>query len=108
MYILKDNFVIVTGYKDMNFEDKDGKSIDMIKISFLSQNNGNDSVGFLPIQQSFMDDDKKEILTSLKNVPGLYKAEYDIVPGKNNRATLTIVGFTYVKDVDLKTLFKVS
>lgn len=100
------NLVIITGYKDMSFKDSDGENIDMLKLTCLTQNGGKDSVGFLPIQQTYMNENKTTILRSLKDVPGVYSAKYDMVPGKNNKPTLELVGFDFIKPLDLKSVFE--
>ena len=102
------DFVIVTGYKDMCFNVPDGKEtkqLDMLKLTCISKNNGQDAIGYLPMQLTYMDEKKIEISKSLTFVPGLYEAEYAMVPGKNNKPSLEIVGFTAVKKLDFNPLF---
>lgn len=104
---MKDN-IIITGYKDMCFttgEGKDKSEVDFLKLSCLTSNSGIDSIGYLPTQYTYMGKDKVNILGSLKEVPGLYEAEYSVVPGKNNKPSLQVVGFIFVKPIDLKSCF---
>lgn len=99
--------VLVTGYRPTKFATKENgeeKTIDMIKVSYLTK--FSDSKGHLPLQVVFMDDQKPVVLSQLTKVPGLYDVQYAMVPGKNNKPTMQVVGFSYVKDVDLKPLFK--
>jgi len=102
------DMVIVTGYKDMCFtvtEGKEDKELDMLKLTCIAKNNGKDAVGYLPMQLTYMDDKKKEISKALTFIPGLYEAEYAMVPGKNNKPSLEIVGFTAVKQLDFNPMF---
>lgn len=101
------DMVVITGYKDMEFDSKDGK-VDFVKLTCLTKNNGPDAIGYLPVQYSYKDKQKKEILRQVQIVPGLYNAEYAMVPGKNNSAKLEIVGFELVRPLDeFKDLFEV-
>lgn len=102
------DLVIVTGYKDMCFETKnEGKTeeVDFLKLTCLTQNSGADAIGYLPMQMTYMGADKKKISKVINEVPGVYEAEYAMVPGKNNKPQLQIVGFSFVKPVDFKSLF---
>lgn len=102
------DYVIVTGYKDMCFTVKDGKEdkeINMLKLTCFSKNNGSDAVGFLPMQLTYMDEKKELISKALTFIPGLYEAEYGMVPGKNNKPSLEIIGFTSVKQLDFDPMF---
>lgn len=95
--------VVITGYKDMCFESGQGKEkqeVDFVKITCLTKNNGSDSVGYLPLQLSYTDKKKSEILKQLPVVPALYNAEYAMVPGKNNSAKLEIVGFELIRPLE--------
>lgn len=98
------DLVVITGYKETIFTTDKNENIDMIKVSYLTKQNG-EAIGFLPNQLTFRDDSKKEVINSLDCVPGLYNAEYGVVPGKNNKPQLTVIGFSFVKPIDLKLLF---
>lgn len=104
--------VLVTGFKLTNFTVKEkgeeDKTIDMMKVSYLTKNSGSNAIGSLPSQINFMDESKTEMVGKMIKVPGLYNVEYAMVPGKNNKPQLEIVDFEFVKEVDLKPLFKVS
>lgn len=103
--------VLVTGFKLQNFtvkEKDEEKTIDMMKVSFLTKFSGVDAFGSLPSQITFMDKQKQEMASKISKVPGLYTVEYAMVPGKNNKPQMQIVDFTFVKEVDLKPLFKIS
>ncbi|MDO5852395.1 MAG: hypothetical protein Q4Q23_07905 [Methanobacteriaceae archaeon] len=54
-----EEMVIITGYKDMSFDDKDGNKVDMLKLTCFSQNSGRDSIGYLPLQLTYLDQQKK-------------------------------------------------
>lgn len=102
------DMVIVTGYKDMCFTVKENgadKQLDMLKLTCISKSSGSDAIGYLPIQLNYMDERKKEIAKSLTFIPGLYEAEYGMVPGKNNKPSLEIIGFSPVKQLDFNPLF---
>ncbi|MDG5857081.1 hypothetical protein [Clostridium beijerinckii] len=104
---MKEN-VIITGYKDMCFESGEGdkkQSVDFLKLTCLSKNSGVDAIGYLPLQLTYMDKEKAKIIKSLTFVPGLYEAEYAMVPGKNNKPSLQIVGFTPVKELHFESMF---
>lgn len=101
-----EELMIVTGYKDINFKDSNDNEIDMIKLTCFSKNPGNDAIGFLPLQLVYRDQQKKDVCRSLTRVPGLYRAKYSMIPGKNNKPTLEITEFEYVNDIDFATLFK--
>ena len=103
--------VLVTGYKVQKFTVKEKdveKEIDMMKVSFLTKFSGIDAIGSLPSQITFMDEQKAMMSKHIDKVPGLYDVEYAMVPGKNNKPQMQIVDFSFVKEVDLKPLFKVS
>lgn len=103
---MNDNNAIITGYKDMEFTNKDtGEVISMVKITYFTQNCGRDSIGYLPLQSVYVNEQKKDILKMITKVPALYSVNYGMVPGKNNKPTLEVVGFTFVKDIDFKSLF---
>ena len=104
--------VLVTGFKLTNFTVKEkgeeDKTIDMMKVSYLTKNSGLQAIGILPSQINFLDEKKTEMLGKINKVPALYSVEYCMVPGKNNKPQLEIVDFEFIKEVDLKPLFKVS
>lgn len=99
------DYVIVTGYKDMSFTNDKKEDVDFLKLSCLTQNSGVDAIGYLPMQMNYMGKDKARILGSIKEVPALYEAEYGMIPGKNNKPQLQIVGFNFLKPVDLSSMF---
>lgn len=101
-----EELMLVTGYKDICFKDANDKEIDMIKITCFSKNPGADSVGFLPLQLVYQGQQKKEVGRALTRVPGLYRAKYSMIPGKNNKPTLEITDFEFAKEVDFNSLFK--
>jgi hypothetical protein len=102
------DYVIVTGYKDMCFETDKKEEVDFMKLSCLTRNSGADSIGYLPMQMTYMGKDKVKIQQCIKEVPGLYEAEYSMVPGKNNKPSLQIVGFNFVNGLDIASLFNVK
>ncbi len=101
---MKDN-VIIIGYKDTEFENDKKEKISLIKVSYLTKNNG-EAVGYLPSQTTFKDLDKQRILQSLDCVPGLFEAEYGVVPGKNNKPELKVISFNFVKPIQISNLFE--
>ncbi|MGV2642743.1 hypothetical protein GNF86_14920 [Clostridium perfringens] len=96
--------VIVTGLKTYNFKKDNGEVLEGVKVSFLSsvRAKGQNENGYLPLQSSL----SLDTLENFKEVPGVYEANYDMVPGKGNKPTLAIVGFEFLKSVDLVPLFK--
>jgi len=101
--------VLITGYKDMCFESGEGdkkQTVDFVKLSLLTKNSGVDAIGYCPTQVTYMDLKKKEVLGSLKDIPGVYEAEYGMMPGKGNKPSLQLIGFTFVKSIDLSSMFK--
>lgn len=101
--------VVITGYKDMCFESGEGdnkQTVDFIKLTLLTSNSGQDAVGYLPTQVTYMGEEKTKISKSITDVPGLYDAEYAMIPGKNNKASLEIIGFTFLKPVDIHSFLK--
>lgn len=96
--------VIVTGLKSYSFKREDGQVLEGVKVSYLSEErakNQNEN-GYLPLQSSL----NLESLKDFKEVPGLYDVKYDMVPGKGNKPTLAITGFSFIKGVNLNELFK--
>lgn len=97
--------VIVTGYRTFSFEDeKSGKKLEGVKVSFLGKHKASSTneYGHLPLQSTV----DLSLLDSFKEVPGIYEAESEMVPGKGNKPTLAIIGFEFIKGVDLNALFK--
>lgn len=100
--------VVITGYKDMNFTSGEGaneQNVDFIKLSMLTKNSGTDAIGFLPTQVTYMGEDKKKIAQCIKDIPGLYEAQYEMTPGKNNKPTLQLTGYKFIKPIDLHSYF---
>jgi hypothetical protein len=103
---MNENNVIITGYKPMEFPNtQTGEIIDMVKVTYFSAVTGKDAVGYLPLQSSYVNENKKEIMKMINRVPALYSVNYGMVPGKNNKPTLEVTGFTFIKDIDFKSLF---
>lgn len=96
--------VLVTGFKAYDFKNTDGEQVKGCKISYLGNKPSVKSgeVGWTPMQVTC----NSEILIDLKEVPGIYTAEFEMVPGKNNRPELAITGFNIVKPARLEELFK--
>lgn len=97
--------VLVTGIKTYNFTNKEtGEVIQGMKVNFLNAlpSTAKNEVGFLPMQSSLALECEKDF----KEIPGIYDAKYELVPGKGNKATLAITGFEFVKPVILDSLFK--
>ena len=96
--------VLVTGFKNYSFDDKNGKKIEGTKVSYLSEVKiSNDQVqGHLPIQANV----DNSVVRSLKEIPGIYEEVYEMVPGKNNAPTPKLVGLNFVKGIDFKGLFR--
>lgn len=95
--------VLITGVRSYDFEDKDGRKIDGAKVSYLGEKSSvkQNETGFTPMQISV----KKELLQELETIPGVYNLDFDMVPGKNNKPELAIVGFEFLKEVDIPSLF---
>ena len=98
------NKVIVTGYKTYSFTNDNGQVLEGVKVSYISshKSKGQNENGYLPMQSSL----NLEALEDFKDIPGLYDVNYQMVPGKGNKPTVVIGGFTFVKPVDLGNLFK--
>lgn len=96
--------VLVTGVKKYNFENANKEVIKGNKVSYLSEiKMHTDKIeGYLPIQANVED----EVVQSLKEIPGIYKEIYEMVPGKNNAPTPKLVGLEFVKPIDFAQLFK--
>lgn len=95
--------VLITGYKTYSFQNQQNELISGAKISYLSEvkTSKQNELGYLPIQASV----NLECISTLKEVPGLYEINFDMVPGKNNKPELVITGFNFLKSVDLPILF---
>lgn len=101
---MKDN-VIVIGYKDTEFENEKKEKISLVKVSYLTKNNG-DVIGYLPSQTTFKDLDKQRVIANLDCVPGLYEVEYGVVPGKNNKPELKVIDFSFINPIQISNLFE--
>lgn len=98
------NKVLITGFKAYSFNNKDtNELIQGVKVSFLpmEQAKGQSECGYLPMQSSL----NLECAKDLKEVPGIYNAKYEMVPGKGNKPTLALTGFEFIKPVSLEGLF---
>lgn len=95
--------VIVIGYKTYEFLNDEKQAVSGAKISYIGKTGRlvENEVGHLPIQVST----PIEFVKTLKEIPGLYKPVYSVVPGKNNKPQLSITGFQFVKKIDLIGLF---
>lgn len=96
--------VIVIGYKGTDFENSQGKRIKSCKVTYIpSFKSTNElSAGYLPLQIKL----EEEIKSSLKDVPGIYKPIYSMIPGANNMPKPVLTGLEFVKAVDFSSLFK--
>lgn len=96
--------VIILGAKTYCFENDKKEIIEGAKISYLGelQSTKQNEVGYMPLQSSL----NLQTLATLKDIPGLYEVKYDMVPGRNNKPTLEISGFDFIKPVTLETLYK--
>lgn len=97
--------VLVTGIKTYNFTNKEtGQVVQGMKVSFLNgqPTTAQSEVGYLPMQSSL----SLECAKDFKEIPGIYEANYELVAGKGNKATLAITGFEFVKAVSFDGMFK--
>lgn len=96
--------VIILGSKSYRFENDKKEIVEGAKISYISEmkSTKQNEVGYMPLQSSV----NVQTLSTLKDVPGLYEAKYDMIPGRNNKPTLELVGFDFIKPVSLDNLFK--
>lgn len=96
--------VMVVGLKTYNFENQQGQKIEGAKVSYISdlESNKSNEVGYLPIQASV----PLNLVTSLKEIPGIYEVKYDMVPGRNNKPEVTVVGFDFINSCDFLGLFE--
>lgn len=98
------NKVLITGFRAYNFKnDSTGELVQGVRISFLTSEKakGQNECGYLPMQSSLNLESAKD----LKEVPGIYNAKYEMVPGKGNKPTLALTGFEFIKPVSLEGLF---
>lgn len=96
--------VIILGAKTYRFENDKKDIVEGAKISYIGEmmSTKQNEVGFMPLQSSL----NLQTLATLKDIPGLYEVKYDMVPGRNNKPTLEISGFDFIKPVTLDGLFK--
>lgn len=96
--------VIVTGLKTYRFTKDNGEFLEGVKVSFISsvRAKGQNENGYLPLQSSL---DLSQVET-FKEIPGLYNANYEMIPGKGNKPTLSLTSFDFIKGVDINGLFK--
>lgn len=106
--VFKMEKVVITGYKDMEFKNGEGaneQTVNFIKLSMLTKNSGMDAIGYLPTQVTYMDEEKEAIQKCIKEVPAVYEAQYEMVPGKNNKPTLKLTGYKFIKIIDIAQFF---
>lgn len=95
--------VLVIGYKTYSFKNDNDEKVEGIKVSFLGERaRGLNETGYLPLQASL----KIDMLSRFKEVPGLYDAKFEMVPGKGNKPTLALTDFEFTKPIDLGALIK--
>lgn len=96
--------VLVIGFKGVDFTNGDGEKIKSCKVTYVPNFAINDglSLGYLPIQIKLSD----EVKNSLKEVPGVYKPIYSMVPGPGNLPRPQLTGLQFIKTVDFKEIFK--
>lgn len=96
--------VLVIGYKGTDFVNSQGSRVKTCKVTYIPSFKAKDELsnGYLPIQIKLEED----IRNSLKEVPGIYKPVYTMVPGANNMPKATLTGLEFVKGADLNSLFK--
>lgn len=96
--------VIILGAKTYRFENDKKEIVEGAKVSYLSEmmSTKTNEVGYMPLQSSI----NLQTFSELKDIPGLYEVKYDMIPGRNNKPTLELVGFDFIKKVSLENLFK--
>ena len=96
--------VLVLGYKGTDFVNNQGDRIKSCKVTYIPSFKSTNELcaGYLPLQIKLED----EIKNSLKDVPGIYKPIYTMIPGANNMPKPVLTGLEFVKSVELSTLFK--
>lgn len=95
--------VLITGVKSYDFTNGDGQKIEGAKISYLGNKPSvkQGETGFTPMQITC----NKEILLGIEALPGIYEADFEMVPGRNNKPEMAITGFTFLYEVDIAALF---
>lgn len=95
--------VLITGVKSYNFTNDAGEKIEGAKVSYLGSKPSvkQGETGFTPMQITC----NKEILSGICNLPGIYDADFEMVPGRNNKPELAITSFSFLHDVDIPSLF---
>lgn len=96
--------VLITGYKSYDFKNEGGEQVQGCKISYLGNKPSikTGEIGWTPMQVTC----KNNILVDVTEVPGLYNAEFEMVPGRNNKPELAIIGFDLIKPIRLEELFQ--
>lgn len=97
--------VLILGFKTYSFENEKKERVEGAKVTYISENKSSNmnETGYMPLQSSL---NLEVVHASIKDVPGLYDVKYDMVPGRNNKPTLAITGFDFIKPVLLDNLFK--
>lgn len=97
--------VLILGLSSYSFENEKNERVEGAKVTYISENksSGINKTGYMPLQSSL---NIEVVQTSIKDVPGLYDVKYDMIPGRNNKPTLAITGFDFIKPVSLDNLFK--
>ena len=97
--------VLLTGVKKYDFKNDDGEAVKGAKLSYLISDidsDGENITGYLPRQVSIKD---FSIVAQLKEVPGVYEANFKSVSGANNKDQLKLTGFDFLQSCDFKSLF---
>lgn len=95
--------ILVLGWKGFDFLDDKNKQVTGSKVHYVFLNGSNEQLakGNLPMAQSFDLQFSQSLLTV---VPAIYKAKFDLVPGKGGKANLQITSLTLVNDVNFSEL----
>lgn len=94
--------VMVLGVKSFNFEDEKGKQISGNKVSYVSFRASvkDGEHGYIPMVSNV----SQILLNQIVKVPAIYDVEMDIVAGAKGKATLEIVQFNFIKEIDISKL----
>lgn len=89
--------MLVLGYKGYDFV-QEGNKVSGAKVHMINLNASNEQLlkGNIPVTQNF----ELAFVNQLPYFPGVYKAKFEMVPGKNGKATLECTSLTPVKKVD--------
>lgn len=96
--------VVILGVKTYSFENERNERVEGARLTYLpfTKSIEGNEIGYAPLTSNV----NLECLKTLKDIPGQYDCKYEMVAGKNNKPTLKVTGFDFIKTVDLDILFE--